>query len=256
MNYRAFTIHFTNNRTARAIQVRYEDELATALIELGLGWRPTFVVVGGAARLDRSRTAKIYHLFHDALAPLAQEWDAYVVDGATDSGVIQMMGTAREETAATFPLVGVAAIGTVALTMPSQHDAFPLEPNHTHFILVPGDKWGDESRWIARVASRLAASQPSVTVLINGGEVTYQDAAHSVEHDRPVIVVAGSGRTADLLAAAIRGEPSEERAQRLVQTGLLSAIDLSAGPEELWTAIETSVRRPVVLAEPAYEIAR
>lgn len=249
---KTFQIHFSNNRTARAIQVRHESALAAALIELGLGQlRPTLVVVGGAARLGRSRF-EIYRLFHNALAPLAQELDAYVVDGATDSGVIQMMGMARAETEATFPLVGVAAVGTTALTVLPKRDTFPLEPNHTHFILVSGDKWGDESPWIAQAASQLAAGQPSVTVLINGGEITLDDAAHSVDHGRPVIVVAGSGRTADLLAAAIRGEPTDARAERLAHTGLLSAIDLSEGPEKLRTAVETILSGQVMQAEPVY----
>ncbi len=237
---------------AHAIQVRHEEELAAALIDLGLGLRPTLVVVGSAARLGRSRLAEIYHLFRDALAPLAQRIDAYVVDGATDSGVIQMVGMARRETAATFPLVGVASIGTVALEMPTKGDAFPLEPNHTYLVLVPGDRWGDESRWIAQVASQLADGQPSVTVLINGGEVTFEDALHSVERGRPAVVVAGSGRTADVLAAEIRGEPSEERARRPAQTGLLTAIDLSAGPERLKTAVETLLREQTLAVRAAF----
>ena len=32
-----------------------------------------------------------------------------------------------------------------------------FEPNHTHFVIVPGSDWGDESPWITWVASELAA---------------------------------------------------------------------------------------------------
>jgi hypothetical protein len=68
-----------------------------------------------------------------------------------------------------------------------------LEAHHTHFVLTPGSEWGDESIWISRLATALASTQPSVSVLINGGEIAYQDLAHSVEQLRPVIVIEGSG---------------------------------------------------------------
>jgi hypothetical protein len=66
----------------------------------------------------------------------------------------------------------------------------------------------------------------SVTVLANGGEVAWSDAGESVAAGRPVIVVDGSGRTADVLAAALRGEPADSRAAPLVASGLVHACTL------------------------------
>jgi SLOG in TRPM, prokaryote len=164
-----------------------------------------------------------------------------VVDGGTDAGVMRLMGRARAETGAAFPLVGVAAAGTISLpgVPPPRPDAAPLEPNHTHFVLVPGSTWGDEARWLARVASALAAGAPSVTVLVDGGETAWEDAAVSVEAGRPVIAVSGSGRAADTLVGAIRGEASDGRARELAISGLLRAADLSA--ESLAGAIEEAL---------------
>jgi hypothetical protein len=83
--------------------------------------------------------------------------------------------------------------------------AAPLDPYHTQVILVPGDTWGDESPWLSRVAAAIASGWPSVTLVVNGGEITYGDIEHSLEAGRPVIVLAGTGRTADAIAAAAHG---------------------------------------------------
>jgi thiamine biosynthesis lipoprotein ApbE len=64
-------------------------------------------------------------------------------------------------------------------------------------------------------------------VLINGGEITWVDAAESVEEGRSVVVIAGSGRAADTLAAALNGATTEQRAKTLVASGLLQAVNLT-----------------------------
>jgi hypothetical protein len=48
-----------------------------------------------------------------------------------------------------------------------------------------------------------------------------------VDAGRPVITLAGSGRTADMLAAAIRGDDSDRRAAELVDSGLVRAADVT-----------------------------
>jgi hypothetical protein len=104
-------------------------------------------------------------------------------------------------------LIGVAAEGTV--TWPgrkqtlkekliSKRDAGPLDPNHTHFILVPGDNWGDESIWISKVATQLAGDLPSIAVLLNGGMIARdQDVPNNLKAGRMVLVIEGTGRAAD-----------------------------------------------------------
>ncbi len=227
-----FEVAFPEGSKARAVRVGRSEGLPAALRELGLGHsRPVLVLVGGAGGLEGADMARLRPLFVEALAPLAEALGASVVDGGTDAGVMQLMGRARTETGAVFPLVGVAAAGTISLPgfPPPRPDAAPLEPNHTHFVLVPGSTWGDEARWLVRVASVLAGGAPSVTVLVDGGETAREDAAVSVEAGRPVIAVSGSGRAADTLAGAIRGEAGDGRARELAMSGLLRAADLSAG---------------------------
>jgi len=230
----SFDISFPNGNTATAIRVEAGVDLDSVLHSLGLdGARPVLVVVGGAGKLNDDDRARVRSLFVRVLAPLAQTLNAVVVDGGTDAGVMQMMGRARRKTNSTFPLIGVAPIGTAGLPgqpLPHSDGAF-LEPHHTHFVLVPGDYWGDESIWIAQIASAIANDLPSVTVLINGGEATWNDASQNVQEGRPLLVIAGSGRTADALATALDGKVTDERARRIVESGLLKSIDLRSSDD-------------------------
>jgi hypothetical protein len=72
-------------------------------------------------------------------------------------------------------------------------------------VLVPGSEWGDETGWLAAIAGAFAGSAPSLTVVVNGGDVARRDAEASVAARRPVLALAGSGRTADALATAASG---------------------------------------------------
>ena len=188
---------------------------------------PVVVLIGGAAGLDADQVQPLRELFR-ALARAAEETGAAVLDGGTEAGVMRLMGRARMEVGGSFPLIGVAVEGTVLLPAEKPRvlelreryeDKAPLEPNHTHFVLVPGKRWGDESLWIAEVARVLAGNAGSVTVLVNGGEIARQDVAHSLAAGRPVVAVAGTGRLADELASA-RERPS-----------LVHVVHLAAGPQ-------------------------
>jgi hypothetical protein len=190
--------------------------------------RPVIVLVGGATGLRQYHIARLHHLFHKVLAPLAEAIGAAVIDGGTNCGIMRMMGIARQANKGTFPLVGVSPVGVSTLPNqpPAASDAAPLDPNHTHFLLIPGSQWGDDSPWIAQTATTLAAEMPSVTVLVNGGEVTWQDAAESVKARRTLVAIAKSGRCADVLASALQEEASEERAHPIVASGLLKAVGI------------------------------
>ena len=177
-------LDFLNGGAARAVEVSEVGELPSALVSLGLDPpRRTVVVVGGAGGLDDAGMERLRPVVGSGIVPVLERLGAVGVDGGTLSGVMRMLGEARSAQGAFFPLVGVVAAGTVALPgrpAPSFADAV-LEPHHTHFVIVPGDHWGAESPWIARTATVLAGTAPSITVLINGGEIAYSDAERSVQ---------------------------------------------------------------------------
>ena len=169
--------------------------------------RPVLVVVGGAGRMNQEHLNRTAAVLTAQIIPVLDRLGVTVIDGGTDSGVMRVIGQARSAAGAAFPLIGVAAEGTVCADSASAHaGTAQIEPHHSHVILVPGDSWGDESPWLADVADAVAGTSPSATLVINGGEITYDDIAHSLQRRRPVVVLAGTGRTADTIAAARDGD--------------------------------------------------
>ncbi len=221
---------FSNGQLAKILKVADSTGYKKALSIVGLqGPTPTLLVIGGASNMTPESQAKLIQFFNNALAILSERLGITVLDGGTDAGVIHMMGQARYHVSGQFNLVGVAPLNRVIfpvdeMPLPASDDEnYPpveLEPHHTHFFLVPGENWGSESRWLARFSSVLAGHFPSMTLLINGGQVSLKDLKLNLEFGRQVTIIAGSGRLADAVADTISGvAPSEDKTiQHLVNT--------------------------------------
>ncbi len=194
-------ISFSDQHEASWLRVGNEAELPEALQGLGLNPpRSVVVLIGGASGLQKEHATLITRATA-MMAQLADLTESAIIDGGTQSGVMAWMGQARAQAGYRFPLIGVAAEGVVTWPGgPEENVRTHLEPNHTHFILVSGNRWGDESPWIAKIATQLAGARPSVTILINGGEISRHDVKNSLAASRPVIVLKGTGRLADELA--------------------------------------------------------
>ncbi|MEM9265638.1 MAG: hypothetical protein AAGA46_08950 [Cyanobacteria bacterium P01_F01_bin.13] len=232
---------FPNGQLARILKVIDGTGYAKALSTVGLqGPVPTLLVIGGASNMTPESQEKLLQFFNSALAILSERLGITVLDGGTDAGVIHMMGQARHHVSGQFNLVGVAPLNRVIIPNGGHRPQTPydkkyppvaLEPHHTHFFLVPGENWGSESRWLAKFSSVLAGHFPSMTLLINGGQVSLKDLRLNLELGRRVTIVAGSGRLADKVADTISGvNPSnDETIQHLVKTyypSQLSVFDL------------------------------
>ncbi len=183
----------------RLARVARPADIPAALDDVGVPRpRPVLVLVGGAGGMDEATQQVLARVLRDAVLPVVERHGAAVVDGGTDSGVMRMLGRARAERNGVFPLVGVAASGTVRVPGgPTIDDAAEPERHHSHLVLVPGEAWGDESPWLTDIADVIAGGCASVTVVVNGGEITYADAKGSLDRGRPVVVLAGTGRTAN-----------------------------------------------------------
>jgi hypothetical protein len=186
---------------------------------------PVLVLVGGAGGMDERDQRALDEILRIVVVPLLTEHAATLVDGGTDSGIMRVVGRAGE---LAIPLVGVAAEGTVVVPggAPAVDDPAELEPHHTHVVLVPGTHWGDESPWLADVADVIAGRHPSFTLVVNGGGITYDDVARSIGRGRPVVVLAGTGRAADEIAAARAGRPADPRATAVSASALVRVVAL------------------------------
>lgn len=239
----AFSLSFDNQSTAQLIELAAVDEVANALKILDMPTpKAALVVVGGANGLTEDYIQQLEELFCEVICPFVESHQLAVVDGGTDSGIMRLLGQARAKTHSTFPLLGVVVKEKTYWPghQPLAEDAAPLEPNHTHFLLVPGQSWGDESAWIAHVADAVSRALPSATLLINGGAIALnQDVPNSLVSQRPVLVMAGSGRAADQLAAALNGASDDVQLEHLVDTGLIHAVALDEGVTKIQRTLTT-----------------
>jgi len=201
------------------------DELKDAWQKLGFhSPQPTIVVVGGAGGMSDDDIVKVKAFFKDGLLPFAAEKKAVIVDGGTDSGVMAAVGYARQALSSTVPAVGVYARDVEGI-------AGMLETNHTHFITCPGSHWGDESEFLAAAASTLSESQPTVAILINGGQITWNDARINIEYGRSVVIAEGTGRAADVIATTMTGRDFDSKAVSLIKTGKIHVANFFSDPE-------------------------
>jgi len=181
------------------------SNLPQAISELQLKSRyPVIVLIGG--EIDKKQAAVTQQAIQ-TISRIAQDLSAAVICGGTDVGVMAEIGQARKLNHHDFPLVGIVPEVFAAWPGGPQSTKFlwwgkerwQLEPHYSHFILVPGKLFGDESPWIGDAATILSEGHSSVTILINGGEVSRKDIDWSVKHGRPVIALSRTGRLADEL---------------------------------------------------------
>ena len=182
------------------------SNLEQAISELGIKDKyPVIVLIGGD--IDEQQ-AEVTLRAVQTISKVAEDMNAVIICGGTDMGVMAEIGQMRLKNHYKFPLVGIAPEelvtwpdgphGTKFLWMGKKR--WQLEPHYSHFILVPGNQFGDESPWIVDAATILSKGHQSVTVLINGGEVSRKDIELSLEHGRQVIALSRTGRLADELS--------------------------------------------------------
>lgn len=199
---RTQTIDFPDRKTL-CIFPEERSDLEQALAELNLeGGYPVIVLIGGAIEeLQAKATLRAIQ----AITKLAQEMNILIICGGTDMGVMAEIGQVRSQNGYTFPLIGITLEDLVSWPEGPQNTKFlwwgikrwQLEPHYPYFILVPGSHFGDESPWIVDAASVFSKGHQSVTILINGGEISRKDIQLSLEAGRKVIALSRTGRLAD-----------------------------------------------------------
>lgn len=199
-------IHFPDQQQVLCAFPAERSELAQAVSELKLGnTQPVIVLIGGM--IEKQELAASMKAIQ-SIAKVAEDMKALVICGGTDMGVMSEIGLMRSRNGYKFPLIGITLEDLVTWPGGPKSTKFllwgkqlwPLAPHYTHFILVPGNQFGDESPWIVDAATILSKGHQSVTILINGGEVSRKDIDLSLENGRPVIALARTGRLADELA--------------------------------------------------------
>lgn len=196
------TIDFPERKTL-CVFPEERSNLEQAISEFNLESNyAVIVLIGGAIQ---ERDAKATGRAIQTITKLAQEMNMLVICGGTDMGVMAEIGQIRSQNGYTFPLVGITLEDLVTWPQGPKSTKFlwwgkqrwQLEPHYSHFILVPGSQFGDESLWILDAATILSKGNQCVTILINGGEVSRKDIQLSLEMGRSVIALSRTGRLAD-----------------------------------------------------------
>ncbi len=206
-------IAFPNGNRAHAVFLPSDTDVQQVPFLLTIpSFRGLIMLAGGAGFMEDNLYPNLAQLFSEGIARFAADHDMLVVDGGTQAGVMELMGTAIAEQGHRSPLLGVSPAGLVSYPgqpdTPEQEEHIALDPNHSHFVLVETEEWGGETATMYQLASIFSRECPSVAVIVNGGAIIINEALYNVRQHRPMIVFEGSGRAADEIARLWREKPA------------------------------------------------
>lgn len=236
-------------------------------------------LAGGASKMTAEDQANLLSMF-GVLGELAEEGHRFVVgDGGTSEGIMHAAGKARRKSGEKFPLIGISPAPNVLPGGPSPEaravSKYQPQIDHTDLIAIePPAAWLEEQKsygwepswgfWGAETApmydvfARLAEGKPSVTVVANGGGITYNEVKANLAQGRKVIAICGSGRVTDAICHELWGtDPSraekldkvqkvpEGKTQSLVREhrALFVRVDMKEGPSALKAAISSALAK-------------
>lgn len=231
---------FPDGNIARIVQVPQDTNIYPLIEALALP-RPhaLLVVNGGTAELDQELRVQLGRMLQDGAARVAEEEYLTVVTGGTQAGIFDLLGQGFARWGRTAPCIGVAVAGRV--TWPGQAadtEKAPLEPHHSHFVLVEGEAWGDETNTMYALVEALARSCPSLALFAGGGEITIQEMRENIHQKRKMIFLAGSGRTTDGVLAARKSKlVADDRLVEIAKSEYIRPFDIQSDPAELRTLI-------------------
>jgi len=200
-------IYFPDQQEVLCVFPNKRSNLEQAISELRLGGNYLVIVLIGG-EIDEQH-AETNRLSLQTISKIANDMDAVIICGGTDMDVMAEIGQERWENHCTYPLIGIAPKGLVTWPGGPRSTIFlwrgrkrlPLELHYSHFILVPGSQFGDESPWLVETVAILSKGHRSVTILVNGGEVSRKDIEFSLDHNRPpVVALSRAGSLADELS--------------------------------------------------------
>jgi hypothetical protein len=231
-------IQFGDGRKARVLEVLPGANPKDAMTHLGLpSYKASIVVHSGAAGMEDTYFKKLYNLLAEGLAKFAHDHNVLVIDGATNAGAATILGEARSTHDFKFPLLGISVSGGVTFPGGPRHDKsrFPLEENHTHFLILRSGKFGDESELIVSAPSVLGV--PHLAMIINGGDIVKKEAEMHARRGTPLLVLKGSGRFADELC--------ERTPATYPKDAVITLFDLEKqSPQDLYDLLKEMLIRP------------
>ncbi len=198
------------------------------------------MLVGGAESMQNMIHHKLAQLFNHGIALLAATRNTLIIDGGTQAGVMELIGIAIKAQNHKSPILGVSPAGLVSypgqLKGVGYEERGPLDPNHSHFVLVETDTWGGETAVMYELAQLFSQGRPSVAIVVNGGVIAVQEMLYNVRQKRPILVLQGSGRIADDIAQLWQEKPStitDSDLAEIIQHGNIHLFPVTGTAEAL-----------------------
>jgi len=238
------TIQFPNGNQARAVCVSRDTNAEEIISALDLP-RPRALLIlnGGTAEIETELQVQLSRLMQDGIARFAAEEGITLITGGTDAGIFALLGQGLARWGQTVPCIGIAVAdlvtwpGRIPRWLPRwwlDRGRASLEPHHSHFVLVKGKKWGDETATMYRLAETLAQDCPSLAIFAGGGEIAKREMRANVEQGRKMILLAGSGRATDAVFAALNGEQVDDAGlAEVAQRGKIVSFPVEQDPSAL-----------------------
>ena len=242
-----FIIRFSEEQYSPALRVDPDVDPQKIIDTFGLLHpRPTLFITGGASRMTEEDIRRTREIMNDGIAYFAERHNITVVDGGTEAGVMEMIGEARKKHRYKFPLIGCAPYYKVTYPGAEAIDTAEatLEGGHSHFVLVNTPEWGGESQTIVNLTRAIAARQaPMMGVLINGGAIAERDVYYATaigDNPIPILVLEGSGRTADNISTAFKTQRTDNKLiKAIIQGGDIRLSPLDEGVPSLLKHLNT-----------------
>ena len=206
-------IHFPQGNRALAVISPSGTHISDIVQALGIPQpKAVIMIAGGASKMGEHVRPDLSQLFTDGIAQVAASNEALIVDGGTQTGVMALIGLGVSKQPQRPILLGISPAENVTYPGKSMHRSgsaeVPLDPNHSHFVLVESNEWGGETATMYELAKAFSQGCPSVAILINGGAITKNEVLYNVRQGRPIIIIEGSGRLADEVARILHEKSS------------------------------------------------
>lgn len=237
------TLVFPSGQQARALEVMPSVSVQDLSDWLNLPeFRFCVAVHGSAVAIPAEKEERVISFLQQSLIRFAEDNQALIGDGATDTGVTRLVGEAYHRAKATFPLVGVSVRHAIHYPDESRasENQWPLNPHHPYFVLVDAEQFGMESFMLVGMAR--ARGSYGLALVIGGGGIVRSEVEMHARLGTPVIALKGTGRYADELAAA--SIYSELRKPFVENATTLKIFDLEQGsPEDLYRLMRSLLLR-------------
>ena len=215
----------------QVIELLPADTIESAAAKLNIQPKSLIVLLGD---FDVTLNAQIRSICSRAIAPLAVNPGALIIDDGVKSGCAALIGEAARDQDQPLRLLGIVASG-----------AGERDPNHMLLLHLPAE-WSDPAKARFQIAGQLAKEQagkekPVLTILIGGGETENAAVIRCARREWPVLLIQGSGGLADQIATALAPPPdgtlpdpiSDPGLREIVETASLYSFPIAGNVDDL-----------------------